>query len=461
MDSVSVAEDKLLDDIGVAVPLDRAEASAYATIDSTMSIAKAYEPTGAFAKVLKVSARDEDSGDEVVLSGEEEEHNSRRSRRRQRQRDSTAVKMSDLNLDLHVRNNRVEGLYAELGTSQKISNAFRLRGGIGVGAAMPNSDALSYRIGSTLYIDKDHRYSLDVDYAKYTDTQSLSTPALRTFNGIVVLLGGPDYYDYYRNERLNIRAGARIPEMDTRFSFGVNLESHDRLDKRTDYDLLGEDLVQRENPAIVPGDIRSFAVDLKIGDEDDTLGFTGSRLLSVGIEHASRDLLGSDYDFTIYRMSLDWRIETFFTRRLLPNVLDLKITGQLGKQDVLPQRMFALDGRMSLYNRFGTFKTLQDSPYRDEEGIGIFWEHNFRTIPFEILGMRGVAEKAINVIVFGGHGRTDGRFSRDSQVFRTSRNWHHEAGVSLSGLFSILRLDFAFRFDEPGFSVGLGTARIF
>ena len=46
VDSVAVAEDTLLDEEGIAVPLDKAESAAYVSIDSTMTLAKAYEPTG-------------------------------------------------------------------------------------------------------------------------------------------------------------------------------------------------------------------------------------------------------------------------------------------------------------------------------------------------------------------------------------------------------------------------------
>ena len=95
----------------------------------------------------------------------------------------------------------------------------------------------------------------------------------------------------------------------------------------------------------------------------------------------------------------------------------------------------------------------------------LFWEHNFRTLPFELAGLYSLARRGYNVLVFGGHARTwaseAGRAALAPYVPRVSEGFHHEVGLSLSGLFGLLRLNLGARLDEPGLAVGLSAARIF
>ncbi|MFK7846848.1 MAG: DUF5686 family protein [Rhodothermales bacterium] len=464
VDSVSVAEDTLLDVEGIAVPLDKAEASAYETIDSTMTLAKAYEPSGPLAKVMKVSARNSNTDDEVTLSGEE---------------GAEGKKRLNLNLRPHVRFNRVEEFYGELGISRSLAEWVRFYGSIGFSTALKGEEAISYVVGSRFRLDKKNRLSLDLNYARYTDTQTGSTPVLRTFNGIVTLFEGIDYFDYYRNLRFRSTLSFDVPNSQIGLKAGLQIESHGDLAKATDYDILGGDFIQRSNPETRASGVHSFVAEISLGDKEETMGLLERKFLSVGIEHGLPGL-DSDHAFTIYNLEFEWRFNTFFQRRLLPNALDVKVVAQKGFGDVTVTRFGAVDGRMSFYNRFGTLKTLQSKPYRGEDVVGLFWEHNFKTVPFEILGMRRFAENGLNLIVFGGHARTwlSASVGADRSAFvcltlgsecdvefvglvNSAPNWHQEVGVSLSGLFSLFRVDFATRLDAPGFTVGIGSARIF
>jgi hypothetical protein len=81
-----------------------------------------------------------------------------------------------------------------------------------------------------------------------------------------------------------------------------------------------------------------------------------------------------------------------------------------------------------------------------------------------MLGLRALAERGYNVILFGGHGRTwisDETRSTLAYIPTVSDGFHHEIGLSLSGLFGFFRLDFAKRLDASGFSVGFAAARLF
>lgn len=443
VDSVAVADNARLDAPGSSVPLNKAEMAAYETIDSTMTLEKAYKPRGTLARFIET---DDDEGASSRT-------------------DRSAL---DLEFDGLLRFNRVEGLYGELGVRRSLGRRLSLNAAGGYSTAQSGDDRFSYSLGSRFGFGRRPRAHLEASYARYTDTQTPASPGLRFLNGAFMLFGGTDYFDYYRSERFRVGLDLRFSAVDARAAVGVRLEDHTSLEKETDYDLLGGSAIQRLNPGVDEGALRSVEASIAFGDEDDAAGFTGRRSLILSVEHSSPSLMDSEFDFTTLKGTLVWQFDTFFARRLLPNSLDIYLEGMTHAGDVPLQRLGAIDGSIEIIGRFGTMKTLDTMPYRGDRSLAFFWEHNFRTVPFELLGMDRLAERALNLIVFGGHGRSwlPGRWATpapgeaEGLVF-DSAGWHHEVGLSLSGVFSIVRIDVAQRLDEPGFFIGIGTARIF
>ena len=442
VDSVAVQDEAWLEREGVAVPLVKAEAQAYQTIDSTMTLAKAYKPKGAFARFVDIEAESSDSSNSVRAGA-----------------GGGSGWMNRFDLLPQVRFNRVEGGYGELGLEARVSEFLKLRALGGISTELSGGDRFSYGFGGGLRFQELSRLSLDVDYAMYNDTQWNSTPFLRLFNSAVVLLAGRDYYDYFRNERFQAVLGFK-PGWRWDIDLGIQLEEHKSLIKTTDYDLLADDRIQRINPTIDEGFVRSVRAGLQYGMSDDNSGLGGRKVIRLDVEHSDPGLIETDFDFTTYRAELEWRFTTLFKRRLFPSTLDLKLIGQTSAGLPPVQRLGVLDGRMGVYNRFGAFKTTDGVAVRGRQFVGLFWEHNFRTFFFEALGAYRLARLGYNVIVFGGHAYSENNLAGLSSALY-SDNWRHEIGASLSGVLSVLRIDFAARLDRPGFSIGLGLARIF
>ncbi len=117
---------------------------------------------------------------------------------------------------------------------------------------------------------------------------------------------------------------------------------------------------------------------------------------------------------------------------------------------------------MGMFDPFGTFRTLRNLPIRVRDMRAVFWEHNFRTVPFEMvvsgLARRGSGSSLRRI------GRTWISRSDLAELGYTPRyqdGVRSEIGVSLNGIFGLLRVDATKRIDANGMFAGVGLARLF
>jgi len=110
-------------------------------------------------------------------------------------------------------------------------------------------------------------------------------------------------------------------------------------------------------------------------------------------------------------------------------------------------------------------KATRNRPYEGEQYLALNLEHNFRTIPFEALGLTALVERNIGLIVFGGAAKTwaPDREELHYRFYRPNKTegMHLEAGASLNGILGLFRLDIVARLDEPALLVNLSVARLF
>lgn len=441
VDSTSINNDSLFIRNLDTVPLSNEEQEAYATLDSTATLEKAFRPTGFFSRFMD----DEDDGG-----------------------DSGPGFLGRLpgSLSPAVRYNRVDELYAGLNYSMDPIRKLELRAS---GGYSTGYDSWSYGAGFT-YELYGGRFSQQAgfDYKASTALRyqsKLYTPAMLLPGN---LLGYTNYFDYYRNEGYRAFTRLRYRPADLSASIGFNSEEHSSLSTNTAYDILGRDRVPLPNPSVAEGRLNS--VDIKLGynlDESYTLGVTGLKRLEVYIEHAD-DRLGGDFNFTRYATSVDWSLPTFYKRRFLPNTLELKASAGTFSGTLPPQRFGIVDGVPGIFGFFGALKTLRWRPYEGEQYAGLVMEHNFRTVPFEFLGLHPLVERGLGLILFAGAGKVwvseERRQLLQSQYGfgpNISDGMHTEVGVSLNKVLGLFRIDFAQRLDEPAFLVNIGVARLF
>lgn len=266
-------------------------------------------------------------------------------------------------------------------------------------------------------------------------------------NNILSLLGWDDYYDYYWRESTDVVFFQTFLKRRVGLTVGFHDEKHSSLSKQTDFNILGRDNIQRPNPPVDEGRIRYI---------DFRFRFVKSRYKRVAarVEWGSSDLFKSDFSYVKYELGFDWRIETFLKRRAVPNVLDVRVTAGTFTGDLPVQRFGVLDVWRP-FTSFGTFKHLNGYPYEGEKYLGVYWQHNFRSAPFEMFKMEYLGKRGFEIALYGGSGRTYiSKEKLDMLQYQPHvlDKFYHEAGVSLS-MYHVIRINATKRLDESGFSI--------
>ncbi len=299
-------------------------------------------------------------------------------------------------------------------------------------------------------------------YARDTSPRNGSSIYPVALASLPALFGQGDYFDYYWNERFALKIGYAFPWF--RATVGGRLEDHESVERER-MQSWPVRATFRPNPAVEDGQLRSLTASFAIGDGYKPFRFEPLRRIEFRAEYSDPDLLGSDFDFARFDLMLDGYLKTFFPSRPRPNGLAVRLYGGTSSGTLPPQRFGVVDGSLGPFSTFGTLKALREQPYEGERTLGVFWEHDFRTIPFEVLGLRAFVEREMGVRLFGGHGRTwidADRLVTLGFVPRYQDQFHHELGLALTNIWGTpLRLDFTYRIDNPGFFVGFGLSRLF
>ncbi|MHB9029572.1 MAG: DUF5686 and carboxypeptidase-like regulatory domain-containing protein [Candidatus Latescibacterota bacterium] len=285
----------------------------------------------------------------------------------------------------------------------------------------------------------------------------------RFVNSFLTLLGSDDYFDYYRSINQSVRVKYSLPKHRIDISGAINREKHLSLDKTTDFNLFRRDVTQRENPPVEKGRLGSVSLSLGWGDEAFQYLLGNQRRVDLFFEYADPGIFSGDFAFLKFQVSADWRFKTFFREGLDPNTLDVRFVGMASDGDLPVQRFGRIESRLTPLTPYGTFRSLR-SPLAGEHLCALFWEHNFKTVPFEIMRLKFLARRGTEIILHGASGRTwisKEHLSRLPGTPDYPDRFHHELGLSLNNIYAGLRADVTKDLGCDTVTWGIGYKRPF
>ena len=424
------------------VPLESAEISAYQEIDSSFYFVDAFTPTGFIADLAIPEMREEAK------------------RANNKKMKEKSAKISWLHVTPHLWYNRVDGVHFAMVNVYKISERIKLNFSGGYKTVLKK---LTYGAGFSYAWLEDQKGWLGLDYYRGSDTRYKSELYTQTVASILPVFERGDYFDYYWNERVRTYINYRFKKINTNISLGLNFEKHKSLMGGTIKSLHGSSINQRINPPIDEGILRSFELKLHYGPKFTPFGIYGQKRLLLNFEYSHPDFISSSFLFTRWQLIIDYRLKTFLKRRALPNTFDFRLVAGTVTGNLPIQKYGSLDTGLGKFSSFGSFKTKQDNPYEGEKYFGFWGEHNFRTVPFELLGINIIAKRGIEFIIHGGFGRTwmsTNTFRNLTYNPQYQGRYHSEIGISINRLFYILRFDISYRIDKPGFYFTFSAPKI-
>ncbi|MCH2449935.1 MAG: DUF5686 and carboxypeptidase regulatory-like domain-containing protein [Gracilimonas sp.] len=444
------------------IPLDLEEQRAYETVDSTATLEKAFKPTGFFTRFIDW---EEDTSVETSSGGDNS--GSQGGASSSGTGGQSFLSKVTKNLSPVGRFNRVDVFYGGLKHSRWYADN-RVNSTVFGGYSTGYGDG-TFSYGARLEwrpLKNTRLFKIFSGYSARTATRYNSDMLSPGMTTVTSLLGYADYFDYYRNEGLEVGAARFFRRMGT-LSLAYNYEVHTSIDYKSSYDIIGNDFVQRPNSYVDEGTLSAVKIELSKGNDKKGFGAIGANDYSLSIEQSAK-FMGSIWDYTRFKVDLYRRFETFYQRRFFPNTLDMRFNAGTYVGNLPVQKNEVLDVAPGIFTPFGAFRAKRFIPYEGASYLALNAEHNFKSVPFEMLGWRNATKTGLSIIAFGGIGRTwvkqqqvDEFNNRYGFSPQSTEDWHMEAGLSLSNIFNLFRADVAYRIDDPGFFIGVSIARFF
>lgn len=435
VDSVATAQlDSALWQSGSVLPLTAEEQLAYTTLDSTQTLDVQFRPGGLGIRLGG------DGGDAVSV----------------------------LNL-LDLSFNRVEGFH--LGAKfepDSIAGIIDLRTHLAYGFS---DKRMKYLLGATLHTSASRRLGFGADVYRILDHRPDAGYYGVFYNSLTSVLVKNDYRDYHEAEGWRAFVSFRPGKIFAgRISFAS--EKHRSAQQNTDFSIFARGSAYRPNPPASERNLRSIAVELRLGPEPVPLDIVRQPGIELGFEYSDPRFAGSEFKFSRVNALATFSIPTIGRSLLFPASLSVRVAAGTSTGILPPQRLFSLESASSGFAPFGVFKAMGVREFTGERYVAVSAEHNFRSLPFLALGIPFLYKNNIEFVIHGGTGRT--WFDRPTAAFGTDRwnrpisggnesgHWYGEAGFGFNRIFDLIRADFTWRVSSPGgFRFSLGVANLF
>ena len=151
-------------------------------------------------------------------------------------------------------------------------------------------------------------------------------------------------------------------------------------------------------------------------------------------------------------------IPTFGNGFLFKPQLRFRFAAGLATGTVPPQRYMSVESSASGAAMFGAMHVMDIKEFVGTRYVAFNVEHNFRSLPFLMLGIPFLYKNTLDLIVHGGVANAWG----GNVHTQRPQGWYEEAGVGLSRILEILRLDATWRLSAPGgFAITVTAASLF
>ena len=336
-----------------------------------------------------------------------------------------------------LHNNRVEGItpgaYFDI---DEMESQFFYNGEL---AYATGAKFTEVKIGGGYNLGEDHldRLVLDVwsDIRPWQSSHYIS----KTINSIGFTILGQDYFNYYRSTGFNI--GVHKYFTDSVFA-KIYFSSEDERSIGGNSNVALKKRVQPINPLITEG--KNNVLQLQFGFEPiSPLPFliqTKTRFV-VDAEF-SLPSFGSKFNYQRYFVSGQTRLSTFYSTMFNAPYLFLSVEGGYIAGTFGIQHLLTPSAAFSVFAPVGVLKGVQYYDLVGNKFISLQSEHNWQTLPFMLLGLKGIKETGLQIITGG----SIANVWNTTSYFTLQNKWkpYWEAYVGIGSILDLFRVDIVY-----------------
>jgi hypothetical protein len=347
-------------------------------------------------------------------------------------------------------------------------------------------DYLDQRLNSSLdfaYGFSDERFKTDFAFEYLLGDYRTTSLTLNAFNTIRVLFGTSDEYtdltasllalinkeefrNYYYSAGFDFKVESEVFPV-LALSAGFLNRKDASAQNNTDFSFFKKDKNYPVNPPIYEATINALTAGFKFDFRDyiedgyfrvrTSFGSSYTNF-SGDVTHSNTDWLGSDLEFTTYRLYIN-----NFTRTFRSAFLNIKLFGMYNDGALPYQDMYALPGNINLLSKSYTFRTLKVNEIFGERVVTLNLEYNFRDELFKLFNIPGFKDWEITLNVFFNSAITEIGSESASLLpveIETFDKPFYEVGFGLGQGIIPLQLEFAWKLNYRGsnnFVISLNT----
>ena len=409
------------------IPLTKSETEAYATLDSTKTLDKIIKVKGALSSFIPDDDQDTSKSVFSAVSGFVFKH-------------------------ITFGNNRVSGILL----GPKINTYFikkilsvDLSGGYSFRRKKVEGE-LSLRFEpKDIFIS-----AFEVNAFNRSKQWDEYTPYPEILNGIAVTVGLNDHFNYY------LASGIRLgitKNFGKEFSTTIDFvsEKENSLPAMKYQSIFKTNRIPDENPNIVEGNDRKVSLQLLLGKDPMEIQFIPENGIRAKVDFSSPGL-ASDFNYRRFRVTGLFKTPTIYKELFIAPYLEMIVDAGIVTGKYGPQHLFNPNTALEFFSPPGAFKGLNPYFYTGSEMTALHLEHNWRSIPFQALGLDFISNLYLDFITGGGMLKT---WNRSGYLIGSSMNkpyWEMYAGISR--ILGVFRIDVSYNaFKDISVTAAIGV----
>jgi hypothetical protein len=259
-------------------------------------------------------------------------------------------------------------------------------------------------------------------------------------NGFLSALTKADYRDYHRarGKRVGLTIGHAAG---TRLELYGARERHAALAVVTNWSLLRRSELARSNPIAEEGAVERLGLVLTIGRPESNVGIITGRGLRLWAERGEGDFSGGKRNWYRADGVLSFALPTWTGRWIFPPQLVIRAAGGWSQGPLPVQLWGAPETALASYGPLGCLRAAEPREFAGTRYAVVTAEHNFRSFPFLLLGLRALSDRGFELIVHGAVAGARRELPDGSHLRLPQQGVYGEAGLGLGRIEDLFRVD--------------------